>query len=89
MTAKRRTLAAGVRTEAAGAGRISGVGSESFNARVRAECLNVHRFESLGEASETIEAWRIDYNESRTHSALGNLSPREFAASNTRECTAG
>lgn len=52
---------------------------EAFNARVRAECLNVHWFESLEEARETIEAWRIDYNDNRPHSALGNLAPREFA----------
>ena len=53
---------------------------ESFNARVRAECLNVHWFGSLEEARQTIEAWRIDYNEERPHSALGNLAPREFAS---------
>lgn len=52
---------------------------ESFNARVRAECLNVHWFESLEEARRTIEAWRCDYNGQRPHSALGNLAPREFA----------
>ena len=54
---------------------------EAFNARVRAECLNVHWFESLDEARETIEAWRIDYNVRRPHGALGNLAPREFALS--------
>ena len=52
---------------------------ESFNARVRAECLNVHWFESLENAQETIEAWRRDYNEHRPHSSLGNLAPKEFA----------
>jgi putative transposase len=53
---------------------------EAFNARVRAECLNVHWFESLEEARGTVESWRIDYNEHRPHSALGNLAPREFAS---------
>ncbi len=53
---------------------------ESFNAQARTECLNVHRFESLEEARETIEAWRTVYNEHRPHSALGNLAPREFAS---------
>lgn len=53
---------------------------EAFNARARAECLNMHWFESLEEARETIEAWRTDYNEQRPHSALGNLAPREFAS---------
>ena len=32
------------------------------------------------DVSETIEAWRTDYNEHRPHSALGNLAPREFAS---------
>lgn len=48
---------------------------EAFNARVRSRCLNVHWFESLAEARATIEAWRIDYNELRPQSALGNLAP--------------
>lgn len=52
---------------------------ESFNARVRAECLNANWFETLDEARGTVETWRVDYNEKRPHSALGNLAPREFA----------
>jgi putative transposase len=54
---------------------------ESFNGRFRDECLNHHDFESLEGARATAEAWRADYNEHRPHSALGNLAPREFAAS--------
>ena len=53
---------------------------ESFNGKMRDECLNEHWFLSLGEARETIEAWRRDYNEVRPHSALGNRTPQEFAA---------
>jgi len=53
---------------------------ESFHARARAECLNVHRFESIEEARETIKAWRLDSDEHRHHSTLGNLAPREFAS---------
>ena len=53
---------------------------ESFNGRMRDECLNEHWFMSLGEARETIEAWRRDYNEVRPHSSLGNRTPQEFAA---------
>jgi putative transposase len=45
---------------------------------MRDECLNEHWFMSLGEARQTIEAWRRDYNEVRPHSALGNRTPREF-----------
>ncbi len=53
---------------------------ESFNGKMRDECLNEHWFTSLGEARETIEAWRRDYNEVRPHSALGNRTPQEFTA---------
>ena len=52
---------------------------ESFNGRLRDECLNVHQFESLADAQAKIEAWRIDYNQRRPHSSLGHLTPNEFA----------
>jgi putative transposase len=52
---------------------------ESFNSRLRDECLNEHVFLTLAEARETIEAWRHDYNHSRPHSSLGALTPVEFA----------
>jgi putative transposase len=51
---------------------------ESFNGRLRDECLNVHQFESLADARAKIEAWRLDYNQHRPHSSLGNLTPMEF-----------
>ncbi len=51
---------------------------ESFNGRLRDECLNEHWFVSLPAARRTIEEWRIDYNRHRPHSSLGNLSPEEF-----------
>jgi putative transposase len=51
---------------------------ESFNGRLRDECLNEHWFFSLGQARETIETWRLDYNALRPHSALGDVSPEEF-----------
>ena len=53
---------------------------ESFNGRLRDECLNTHWFESINEAKQQIEAWRRDYNESRPHMALGERTPEEFAA---------
>lgn len=53
---------------------------ESFNGRLRDECLNSHWFESLDDARRAIHAWRQDYNERRPHSALGDRSPSEFAA---------
>jgi len=51
---------------------------ESFNGRLRDECLNEHWFLTLAHAREIIEEWRIDYNLRRPHSALGNLTPLEF-----------
>ena len=53
---------------------------ESFNGRLRDECLNVHQFASLAEAQAIIEAWRLDYNARRPHSSLGHLTPDEFVA---------
>ena len=53
---------------------------ESFNGKLRDECLNEHVFASLAEARRIIEAWRIDYNEVRPHSSLGYQTPEEFAA---------
>ncbi len=53
---------------------------ESFNGKLRDECLNEHWFRTLGEARRTIEYWRLSYNELRPHSALNNLTPSEFCA---------
>ena len=52
---------------------------ESFNGSFRDECPNIHWFLSLEDAREKIETWRVEYNDSRPHSALGNLLPRQFA----------
>jgi putative transposase len=52
---------------------------ETFNGSLRDECLNLHWFETIGEARSLIEAWRLDYNESRPHMALGNKKPLEYA----------
>ncbi len=52
---------------------------ESFNGRLRQECLNLHWFLSLDDAKEKIEAWRQYYNETRPHSALQWESPAHFA----------
>lgn len=50
---------------------------ESFNGRFRDECLNSHWFTSLDDARQTIEAWRLDYNQERPHSSLGYRTPEE------------
>ena len=52
---------------------------ESFNGRLRDECLNEHLFRGLADARRIIEAWRDDYNHARPHTSLGGLTPREFA----------
>jgi putative transposase len=57
---------------------------ESFNSRLREECLNEHVFVSLPDARNKIENWRIEYNRERPHSSLGHLTPEEFAANNQR-----
>ena len=53
---------------------------ESFNGRLRDECLNVHQFASIADAQDKIEAWRLDYNQRRPHGSLGHLTPSEFVA---------
>jgi putative transposase len=55
---------------------------ESFNSKLRDQCVNEYVFSSLGEARTIVEAWRHDYNHLRPHSSLGYLAPQEFAARN-------
>jgi putative transposase len=52
---------------------------ESFNGKARDEFLNLHSFLTLDQACEAAAAWLIDFNEVRPHSAIGNLTPTEFA----------
>ena len=52
---------------------------ESFNGRLRDECLNEHWFVSLAHAKVVIEAWRREYNEERPKKALGGLTPSAYA----------
>lgn len=54
---------------------------ESFNGKLRDECLNQNLFRNLEEARGIIENWRNDYNQSRPHSSLGYLTPAEYAES--------
>jgi putative transposase len=53
---------------------------ESFNGRLRDECLNSEIFFDLSDAREKLERWRRDYNDSRPHSALADRTPNEFAS---------
>ena len=52
---------------------------ESFNGRLRDECLNEHWFNGLLQARATIETWRREYNEERPKKALGGLTPAGYA----------
>ncbi len=52
---------------------------ESFNGKFRTEYLNQNWFLSLTDVRDKIEAWRQDYNRTRPHSSLDNLTPQEFA----------
>lgn len=53
---------------------------ESFNGKLRDECLNAHWFRTLREARVLIEMWRKQYNTFRPHRSLNYATPTEFAA---------
>ncbi len=52
---------------------------ESFNGRLRDECLNETLFASLSHARSVLRAWRYDYNHVRPHSGIGGLTPADAA----------
>jgi transposase InsO family protein len=52
---------------------------ESFNGRLRDECLNEHWFVNLLQARAVIETWRREYNEERPKKALGGMTPEAYA----------
>ena len=60
---------------------------ESFNGRLRDECLNEHLFSSLRHARLLIAAWRDDYNQQRPHTSLDGLTPREFLNRSAKDQT--
>jgi putative transposase len=53
---------------------------ESFNGRLRDECLNTEVFLDLADARRKLDQWRSDYNQQRPHSALADRTPDEFAS---------
>lgn len=57
---------------------------ESFQGKLRDECLNGHWFLNLADARQTLAAWRTTYNRVRPHSALGYVTPEEFARADLR-----
>jgi putative transposase len=62
---------------------------ESFNGRLRDECLNVHLFFTLDDAQEKLERWRQDYNHCRPHSSLDDQARVMFAARTVTEYNKG
>lgn len=52
---------------------------ESFNGKLREECLSVNYFSNMQEAKDIVERWRRDYNEVRPHSSLKAMTPSEYA----------
>lgn len=51
---------------------------ESFNGRLRDECLNTHLFFGLRDARRKLNRWRHDYNTARPHQSLDNMTPVEY-----------
>ncbi len=58
---------------------------ESFNGRLRDECLNEHLFRSYSQARRIIEHWGYDYNNERPHTSLGGLSPKAIATRSNQD----
>ena len=57
---------------------------ESFNGKLRAECLDRYAFANGPEAQEITTGWKEEYNRYRPHSSLGYQTPEEFAANIAR-----
>lgn len=53
---------------------------ESFNGKLRDECLSEHGFETLAQARHEIAKWRADFNEVRPHTTCGRIPPASFAS---------
>jgi putative transposase len=58
---------------------------ESFNGRLRDECLNGELFFSIDDARRKLQLWKLDYNDHRPHGSLGHLTPTEFATRSQEE----
>ncbi|MGJ8622627.1 MAG: integrase core domain-containing protein, partial [Yoonia sp.] len=51
---------------------------ESFNGRLRDECMNEHLCDNLRHARALVAAWRTDFNHHRPHSSLAGMTPAEY-----------
>jgi putative transposase len=57
---------------------------ESFNGRLRDECLNEELFSSMTDVRQKLAAWQADYNQFRPHTSLGGLAPNVYARNHTK-----
>ncbi len=62
---------------------------ESFNGKLRDECLNETLFSSLPHARAVLAHWKDDYNHVRPHSSLGGATPAEVAAKSKSQAWLG
>lgn len=62
---------------------------ESFNGRLRDECLNANWFTTIGQARQMVECWRTEYNSERPHSSLRYMTPEQFASAAKAAADAG
>jgi putative transposase len=53
---------------------------ERFNGTLKHDCLNRYLFDTVSEAQQLLDTWRVEYNAYRPHSALGYITPDAFAA---------
>ncbi|GAB5434588.1 MAG: hypothetical protein EpisKO_39580 [Epibacterium sp.] len=60
---------------------------ESFNRRLRDECLNEHLFANLRHARGLISAWHTDYNHHRPYMSIDGLTPREYHQRSVKDQT--
>ena len=58
---------------------------ESFNGRLRDECLNEELFSSMSDARERLATWQTDYNQCRPHTSLGGLAPQVYARNHSKD----
>ena len=60
---------------------------ESFNGKIRDECLNEYWFQTLPQARDVIAEWRRDYNEARQHSSICRIPTARFAEQHRRHAS--
>jgi putative transposase len=72
-----------------GIGQVLIADVDAPRGRFQDKCLNENWFLSLDHARRMIEDWRVDYNHARPHSALGYMTPDEFASREVEKFSTG